>query len=321
MLGLQGGIWTSEKWVMSEDYYSALGVSKTADAETIKRAYKKLAKDLHPDRNPNNKAAEAKFKSANRAFEILSDPKKRSLYDEFGEGGLREGFDPNMGRARSWGGAGGSGGRVRLEDLFGGGGGGQGDPFADFFGRGGGGRARGPAKGADYEAEVEIGFALAVQGGSIDIRPGGKPVSVKIPVGIEPGSKLKLAGQGAPSSNGGQPGDLLLTIKVASHPQFRREGLDLHLQLPLTLTEAFFGAKVKVPTADGSVTLKVPERTQGGDTLRLRGKGVVPSGKQAGDLYVHFTLELPKSDAPELAQIFEQLRAYEQDDPRKDVAL
>jgi curved DNA-binding protein len=300
---------------MADDFYQTLGVGRGADAESIKRAYRKLAKDLHPDRNPNNKQAEARFKSVNRAFEVLSDPKKRGLYDEFGEAGLREGFDPNMARGFR---GGGGGGRVRIEDLFGGGGG---DPFGDFFGRGS--RARGPVKGGDFEAEVAIAFATSVQGGNVEIRPLGKPVNVRVPPGIEPGSKLKLSGLGAVSPNGGPPGDLLLKINVEPHAHFRREGFDLHLALPISLSEAFFGAKIKIPTADGAVSLKVPERTQGGDTLRLRGKGIASQGR-TGDLFVHFHLRAPKQTSPELIQLFNQLRTFEeasQESLRTDLEL
>jgi curved DNA-binding protein len=320
---------------MAQDLYAVLGVPKNADAETIKKAYRKLAKELHPDRNPGNAQAEQRFKSVNHAHEVLADDKKRKLYDEFGEEGLREGFDAEQARAyRAWGGAQGGrgrGGRQRvnvngqefdLEDLFGGQAPPGGDLFGDLFGRG---RRRGPTKGQDFESEVTIDFASALRGTALELHPrgaAGSPVTVRIPPGADEGSRVRIAGQGAPSSNGGPPGDLLLTIHVAPHPHFRREGDDLHLDLPITVSEAYFGAKVRVPTIDGDVTLKVPPKTDGGKTMRLRGKGVAKKGKEPGDLYVHFQLVLGATGAGEgLDAVIEKLRAHEKGDPRAGITL
>jgi curved DNA-binding protein len=274
---------------MAESFYDVLGVPKTADAAAIKKAYRKLARDLHPDRNPGNKKAEDRFKSVNRAFEALGDAKKRALYDEFGEESLSSGFDADKVRAyKNWstqqgrGGGGGSadpfGQGVRLEDLFGGnvrsGSTEAGDVFSDLFGRS---RRRGPQKGQDFASEVTVDFAGAVRGTMVELRPGGgegAPVTVRIPAGADEGSRVRIAGQGGPSPNGGPPGDLLLEIHVQPHPHFRREGDDLHLAVPITVAEAYLGAKVKVPTIDGSVSLKVPPKSQSGTMVRLRGKGV-----------------------------------------------
>ncbi len=326
---------------MAEDLYALLGVKRDADANTLKKAYRKLAKDLHPDKNPGNAKAEARFKSVNHAFEVLGDPKKRTLYDEFGEDGLRDGFDADRVRAyKQWGGGGG-GGRssgtpngdggwgqsVNLEDLFGGavrgGGQGGGDVFGDLFGRARGARQRGAMKGADVESEVTVDLASAVRGTTMELRIQGSanPVTVRIPAGAMEGSRVRIPGHGASSPNGGPSGDLILLIHVEHHPFFRIEDEDLHLDLPITIAEAYFGAKVKVPTIDGSVQLKVPERTQSGSRLRLRGKGVTKKGKPPGDLYVHFQVRVPTETSPDLTELVEKLGEFQKDDPRVDVKL
>ncbi len=322
---------------MADDFYAVLGVPKGADADAIKKAYRKLARDLHPDKNPGNASAEGKFKTVNRAYETLSDPEKRKLYDEFGEDALREGFDAERARAyRQWQGRGGGagagagfgGGRVNLEDLFGGGmpGGSveyeaSGDPFADLFG-GRGGRRRGPSRGRDVEQELTIDFASAVRGTTIQLRrpDSPEPVTVRIPPGADEGSRVRIAGQGARSSSGGPPGDLVLVLHVQPHPLFQRRGDDLELDVPITLTEAFRGGKVKVPTFDGSVTVKVPAGTQSGTVLRLRGKGVGKKGKEPGDLYVRFLIRIPTFDGgtppAEVERLLAEIAKHETDDVR-----
>ena len=321
---------------MAESFYDVLGVPKTADADEIKKAYRKLAKDLHPDRNPGNKKAEERFKKVNRAFDALGDPKKRALYDEFGEESLNAGFDPEKVRAyKSWaaqqgrggGGAGDPFGQgVRLEDLFGNARGGGttevGDLFGDLFGRAS--RRRGPQKGQDLESRVTVDFASAVRGTTVELHPrGGEgvPVTVRIPAGADEGSRVRIAGQGAPSPNGGPPGDLILDIHVEPHPQFRRDGDDLHLSVPITVAEAYKGAKVKVPTIEGYVSLKVPPKSQSGTVVRLRGKGVAKRGRPEGDLYVHFEVQIPTQDDPKLAALVDQLAAFQTGDPREKLSL
>ena len=321
---------------MAESFYEVLGVPKTADADTIKKAYRKLAKQLHPDKNPNNKKAEERFKQVNRAFDALGDEKKKKLYDEFGEEGLREGFDADKVRAyKQWStqqgaGRGGPGtdpfGQgVRLEDLFGGNARGGGtdvsEIFGDLFSRGS--RRRGPSKGQDLESQVTVDFASAVRGATVELRreEGAAPVTVRIPAGADEGSRVRIPGQGAPSPNGGAPGDLLLEIHVQPHPQFRREGDDLHLAVPITIAEAYKGAKVKVPTVDGSVSLKVPPKSQSGSVVRLRGKGVAKRGKDAGDLYVHFEVQIPTQDDPKLAALVDEIEKFQTVDLREKLAL
>lgn len=319
---------------MAEDLYTVLGVSKGVEAEALKKAYRKLAQKLHPDKHPNDKSAEARFKAVNHAYDVLSDPQKRKLYDEFGEEGIREGFNPEQARAyRNWsargggggGGAGGvgqggfGGGTINIEDLFGGGAGG--DMFGDLFNRG---RRRGPSKGSDLQSTVAIDFASALHGSTVELQPrggGGKPVTVRIPAGADDGDRVRIPGQGAPSPNGGPPGDLLLEIQVEKHPNFRREGLDLHLELPITLAEAYSGAKIMVPTPDGPVKLSVAAGTQSGNTVRLRGKGVTRKGKEPGDLYVRFLIRIPTTKTPEIDELVEKLAALDKTDPRTDIKL
>jgi curved DNA-binding protein len=318
---------------MADDLYAVLGVPKNAEASAIKKAYRKLAGQLHPDKNPGNAAVESRFKDVNRAYDILGDAKKRKLYDEFGDEGLREGFDPERVRAyRQWatrqrrspGQAGDDGQVFDLEDVLGGNAGaaGFGDLFGDLIGRAR--RTRGPSKGPDLESETTIDFASAVRGATLELRPQGQagaPATVRIPAGADEGSRVRIPGQGAPSPSGGPPGDLVLTLHVTPHPSFRREGDDLHLDLPVTIAEAYHGARVKVPTVDGSVTLKVPERAQSGSVVRLRGKGVVKKGRPAGDLYVHFLVQVPKEGGAEVAQAIDRIAEFQTEDPRAGIAL
>lgn len=315
---------------VAKDLYAVLGVDKGADTETIKKTFRKLAAKLHPDRNPGDKASEARFKEVNHAHEVLADPKKRALYDEFGEEGLREGFDPEQQRAyRAWqqqGGrapGGGFPGGVRIEDIFGGGGGGIGDVFGDLFNRGRG-RGHRRARGSDVEGEITIDFASAVRGTTVQLaRHGaGEPIQVRIPAGAEDGARVRIAGHGepAPVANGA-PGDLLLTVHVRPHPRFRRDGDHLHLELPITIAEAYFGAKVRVPTFEGPVTMKVPAHAQGGQTMRLRGKGVARKGHEPGDLYVHFQIVVPTSDEPAVQRAIEEIAKAQPADPREGIEV
>ncbi len=305
---------------MARDLYEVLGVAKTADEDAIKKAFRKLAAKYHPDKNPG-KDNEDRFKQINRANEVLSDKAKRALYDEFGEESLSQGFDADRARAmrnfqRS--GAGGRGRSVSFQDIFGGGTGDFGDMFGDLLGRTG--AQRRPRKAPDMEAEVRVDFTSALKGATMELRTSnGDPVAVRIPAGVADGGRLRIAGQGG-AMPGVERGDLLLTVRVEPHPHFRREGEDLHLDLPITLVEAYEGAKVPVPTPDGEVQLKVPPRTQSGRVTRLRGKGVHRKGKSAGDLYVRFLVQIPEADAPEVAAAVEALRPFVKD-PRGGIKL
>lgn len=314
------------------DFYKELGVSRTDSDEDIKKAYRKLAAQLHPDKNPGDKKAETRFKAVNRAYQTLSDKKKRALYDEFGEEGLREGFNADAARAYRGGFAGGGarrgrGGSVNVEDLFStpgaAGPGGIGDLFGDLFSgarssrRGGGG---GAVKGSDIASEVSVDFVSALRGAELKLRlqDGGEEVTVRVPPGAGNGDKVRIAGQGAPGAFGGPPGDLLLSIRVGKHPYFERDGLDLYLDLPITVGEAHRGAKVRVPTPDGVVTLTVPKLAQSGQIARLKGRGVKRKA-DTGDLYVRFQIKLPASESAEIEAAVTTLENAMTGDVRADV--
>ena len=309
---------------MAADFYKDLGVSRTASADEIKKAYRKLAAQLHPDRNPGDKKAEGRFKAVNRAYQALGDEKKRKLYDEFGEDALREGFDPNAARAYRQAARGvPRGGPGGVEDLFGGGGGGFGDLFGDLFGGGRGGRRRGAGmKGSDVASEVKVDFVSALRGAELRLRlqDGGDEVTVRVPAGAGDGDRVRIPGHGAPGMMGGPPGDLVLTIRVGTHPYFERSGLDLYLDLPVTPAEAFRGAKVRVPTPDGHVTLTVPKHAQSGQVARLKGKGVKRKAEQ-GDLFVRFLIKLPDAESDELERAIDALESEMAGDVRAGIAF
>ncbi len=311
----------------TKDLYAILGVSKDADEDAIKKAFRKLAMKYHPDKNPG-KANEAKFKEINQAHEVLSDKGKRALYDEFGEESLSANFDPDKARLiRQYGarrgGAGGAGGRggVNVEEIFGGQGGGFGgfggigDLFGDLFNRGRGGAPGGATqfqrKGQDIESEVTIDFTDAVKGSTLSLErhDTGETVQVRVPAGAYEGAKIRIAGQGGPGAGGAPPGDLVLLVHVKPHPHFKREGDDLHLEVPITIGEAYHGAKVKIPTPTGEVTLKVPPLTQSGHISRLKGKGVARKGKEPGDLYVKFLVHIPTHASEEVSKAIELLES------------
>jgi curved DNA-binding protein len=317
---------------MATDLYGVLGVSKGADAEEIKKAYRKLASQLHPDKNPGRADIESRFKEVNHAYQVLSDAGKRALYDEFGEDGLREGFNAEQARAyrryqQGGGGAGGGGGRGVPDDFFshfggagGGDAGGVGDLFSEIFSRPRG--PRGARRGSDLESEVTIDFASAIRGTTLDLKPrgaSGEGVSVRIPAGAADGDKVRIGGQGAPGAGGGPPGDLLLVLHVQPHAYFRREGDDLHLDLPVTPLEAYEGSKVRVPTPEGAVMLKLPARSQSGQAIRVKGRGVTRKGHTPGDLYAHLAVQLPTSDAA--ADIVKELEKLIEGDVRAGIDL
>ncbi|HEX4338704.1 MAG TPA: J domain-containing protein [Polyangiaceae bacterium] len=295
-----------------KDPYQVLGVSKTATEDEIRSAYRKLARKHHPDVNPGNKDAEAKFKEIAAAYEVLVDDKKRKLYDEFGNEGLRGGFDPEQARAyQSWQSRRGQTGASYADESVDFGDLGDLGDLGELFRRGGF-RRQQPARGEDVLAVVELDLAQALAGTEITVRvPGegaaGEPVTVRIPKGAEDGSRLVVKGRGAPGPKDAPAGDLVIETRVREHPYFRRDGLDLHLELPVTLDEAYNGGEVEVPTPDGTVKLRVPPRSQQGQELRLRGKGVT-RGERHGDLYVALNVRLPDKEDERLAEAARQAR-------------
>lgn len=366
-----------------KDLYAILGVPRNATQEEIKRAYRKLARRYHPDVNPGNKEAEEKFKEISEAHEILSDPEKRKLYDEFGMAGLQAGFDTERARAyEQW---------QRQQAEFGGGFGGGGfgrfatfeDIFSDLFGEG----ARAGARaGADLESEVEIDLLDAIRGRTVEIslqpptvcsachgsgedlaaattctechgsgriqaargpvrfsrtcpRCGGsgrmstrpcatcggagetvrtERLQVRIPPGIDTGSRVRVAGKGAPGAHGGPPGDLYLRVRVRPHPLLERRGDDLYMNVPITVGEAISGASVVVPSPmGGSLRVQIPPGTQSGKLLRLRGRGVPHlQGGGAGDLYLRLMVHVPTRDSEAVRQAARVLDEHTVPHPR-----
>jgi curved DNA-binding protein len=319
--------------VPQHDLYEILGVARTATADEIKRAYRKLAKKYHPDVNPGNKAAEEKFKEATAAFEVLSDEKKRKLYDEFGPDALRSGFDEKRAEEyRRWKRQGAPAGGMPFDfgdfstvDVGDFGRFDFGSIFGDLFGGAAGGRARRaatmPVPGRNAEAEITIDLRDAVLGAERDIRLDGRTLRVKIPAGVSDGSQIRLAGQGGPGARGGPAGDLFLTVKLREHPHVRREGKDLYMDLPVTVPEAALGAEVQLPTFDGQVRLRVPAGAQGGMRLRLRGKGLPDlRGGPHGDLYAVVQVVLP-AGSEALRKAVKPLEALYEGDPRAGISL
>lgn len=316
---------------MAEDYYKTLGVGRDASAADIQKAYRKLARQYHPDLNPDDKAAKSKFQQVQQAFDVLNDPSKRELYDRYGSSfeSMGAGAGPRGGRA-AWGGAGGE--EVDFSQIFGERYGG-GDPtgtFADIFSQFRRAGSRGqpgssaPPRGADMTAELEIPFHTAVNGGEAQIslrRQSGQveTIAVKIPAGIDEGKKIRLRGQGE-SSPGGTAGDILLTIHVAPHPWFTRRGNDLEVRVPVTLAEAAVGAKIDVPTPRGTIALSVPSGTSSGKKLRIKGHGVKPSKGDAGDLYAEIQIVLPSSLDDESIELIKKFAEHNSGaEPRRDL--
>lgn len=302
---------------MPRDFYDILGVSRSASEEEIKKAYRKLANKHHPDRNPGDKDAEAKYKELTNAYEVLSDPEKKKQYDMFGSttgaggfpgggqggfpGGFPGGFQGNVDPAAA---------EEMFRNLFGGGGpGGGGFDLGGMFGGGGGrkktrGRQQPPMQ--DVESDITVPFLTAATGGSIGIEVGGRRIDVKIPAGIDEGKKLRV-----PASATGSA-DVYLRVKIAPHPFWKRDGNDLMVEIPITVPEAVMGGKVDVPTLTGDVlTVKVPAGTSSGGRVRLKGKGIA-----GGDQYLVFkivTPPKPNDGTEELMTKFAELNPY---DPR-----
>ena len=315
----------------NQDLYAVLGVARDADADAIKKAYRRLAGELHPDRNPGDDRAEERFKDVGLAYAVLSDAEKRRDYDEFGEIALEPSFDAAKARAFGNGpfGVGGFPGGVRFESTGEGGfAGGLGGLFEELFGQGA--RASMQMRGADLETTIELDFveaALGCERSVAFIRPAadGAPgeresLKIRIPPGVEDGGRIRLAGKGAPGLGGGPPGDLHARVRVHPHRFFRREGRDLHLEVPVGVTEAVLGTEIEIPTLDGHVTLRVPAGTDGGSKLRLRGKGIKGAGGRApGNLYVTIRIRVPRSLDPDARRRYEELAEHDPKDLRAEL--
>jgi len=383
---------STKDW-LEKDYYKALGVAKDAPANDIKKSYRKLARELHPDKNPGNAEAERRFKEISEAYDILSDEKKRAEYDEarslFASGAYRGGFGggyppPNPGGRTTF----------DMSDLFGqdgGGAGGLGDVFGGLFGGSGRRTTRtsgGPTRGRDVEATVTLSFNEAVHGATLPLqlsgpatcktchgsgaKPGTSPrqcptcsgsgfvsynqgsfgfsepcrdckgtgtlidtpcpdcqgtgvttqtrtITVRVPVGVRDGARLRIPGKGTPGARGGPAGDLYVTVNVRQDSLFGRSGDDLTLDLPVSFSEAALGGTLRVPTMDGSVLVKVPPGTPSGRTLRVRGKGVAKRGGGAGDLLVTVNVAVPQNMSAQARSALEQFTAAQPDDPRPSI--
>ena len=326
---------------MDEDYYAILGVSRSASAAEIQKAYRNLARKNHPDTNPDDASLKEKFQKVQRAYEILNDPKKRELYDRYGSS-----FDsmgpggPGGGPQYTWSTSGPGGFEdLDLSQFFGekygaGTGGGFAEMFKQFRPGGGepGGRepGGGPFSGAssrrgqDIAAEVTIPFNTAVTGGQVELslqRRSGKTetIRVKIPSGIEDGKRIRLRGQGEAAGKRGTPGDILLLVHVAPHPSYSRRGLHLDVKVPVTLAEAALGAKIDVPTPKGTVQLTVPPATSSGAKLRLKGLGIQRGNEPPGDLFAEILIVLPKPLDAESQRLVKELDARQRLNPRQEL--
>jgi len=351
------------------DYYEVLGVARNASEADIKKAYRRLAMKHHPDRNPDDKSAEAKFKEANEAYEILANAQKRAAYDQFGHAGV----DPSMAAGARGGGFQGAAGSASFADIFG-------DVFGDIFGGGGGGGRRGQVyRGADLRYNLELSLEEAVRGTEVRIRVptletcdtchgsgakagtsatscatcGGhgqvrmqqgffsiqqtcpacrgsgkvikspcdtchgqgriqatKTLSVKVPAGVDEGDQIRLAGEGEAGESGGPAGDLYVQVRLKPHDLFKRDGDDLHCEMPISFATAVLGGEVEIPTLDGRASLKIPAATQTGKVFRLRGKGVRNvRSHETGDLYCHASVETPVNLNKRQKELLEEFEA------------
>jgi DnaJ-class molecular chaperone len=318
-----------------KDYYSTLGVAKTATDKEIKQAYRRLARKHHPDVNPGDEAAETRFKELNEAYEVLGDPAKRKKYDELGANWRmyeQAGAGPQPGGAWNVQYGAGPGGGFRtmteeeMREMFG-----DANPFSDFFqtffggvtgaagaGRRGAGRGREARQGRDVEDEITLGLEDAFHGATrrLSIMQDGqaRTVDVRIPRGVTDGSRIRVTGEGEHGSGGARSGDLYLRVRLAPHARFERKGRDLHTRVPVGLTTAVLGGEADVPTLAGkSLRLKIPPTTQNGQVFRLRGHGMPTVGKPetTGDLYATIEVALPRTLTPEERAHFEALQKLE----------
>lgn len=321
-----------------KDYYKLLGVDRKASQEDISKAFKRLARKYHPDLNPGDATAEAKFKEANEAYEVLKDPEKRKMYDQLGPNWQHgQNFQPPPGYEGfdfQGGGFGGTGFSDFFETIFGAGGAsfqgfGGGGGFQDMGGGfGGGGYQRRPRRGSDSELFLDLTLEEAYHGGAKSVTmaervtgPDGRPTArtksleVNIPAGVKDGAKIRLAGQGSPGSGGGPAGDLFLKVRLATHSRFKVEGANVVLDLPLAPWEAALGATVRVPTLDGEVELNIPAGVSSGQKLRLTGKGLGSKSKR-GDQHVRIMIRMPSGLNDDQKELWRKLADTSDFSPR-----
>jgi molecular chaperone DnaJ len=300
-----------KEW-LEKDYYAELGVTKDASQKEIKNAFRSLARQFHPDNNPDDEDAETRFKEINEAYETLSDEDTRKEYDHTREMGYFVG------------GPGGDQQYVRVEDIFGGSRSGTAQDlfggFQDLFGTSR--QQRRPQKGSDATGSIALSFHEALAGPTRELFVGGAVVKVKIPKGVSDGTRVRVPGKGAPGVAGGAAGDLYVTVQVGSHPVFGRKGkMDLTIDVPVRYTEAAVGSVISVPTLNGSSKIKVPAGTQGGTTLKLSGKGV-ETATATGDLLVTLYVAVPKTISDEERSALEALQSAEVEwDPRSHLGV
>jgi DnaJ-class molecular chaperone len=306
------------------DLYEILGVDRKVDADALRSAYRRIARENHPDQHPGDAQAEERFKQASHAYAVLSDDEKRRAYDEFGDAALEAGFDAEAARRAkqafqgSFARGEGFEGTFSFDDLLGG--------LFDRFGGQGGRNARAPRaprSGRDLRSTITLDFLDAANGGehriqvarpTADGRVVPQVLTVRIPPGVRDGGTIRLSGKGEPAPPGGRAGNLHLEVSVRPHPVFRREGNDVHLDLPVTVREAALGAKIEIPTLEGRATVTVPAGTQGGAKLRLRGKGIPKHrNRAAGDLIATVRIAIPTRLDDEARAALEALAAC--DDP------
>lgn len=318
----------SQDW-FDKDFYKVLGVDKDVSHADLKKAYRKLARQYHPDSHPGDAAAESKFKEISEAYSVLSDAEQRKEYDAVramgsgarftapGSGGANGGFEDVFGGMFGGGGARSGYQQADFDDILGGmfGGGRYGQPSGGFRGFGG------PTPGRDVTASTTLDFVTATKGDTITLQTSdGRPIKVKIPAGVADGQKIKLRGKGEPSPDGGAAGDIVLTVHVRKHPVFEREGLNLRVRVPVTFVEAALGATIEVPTLDGApVKLKVAAGTPSGRVLRVKGRGV-QSSKGTGDLLAEVQVAVPahlSAEAEAALKAFHDLGPHE--NPRDEI--
>lgn len=282
-----------KEW-LDTDYYAVLGVKSDASAKEIKQAYRKLAQKHHPDKNPDDTTAETRFKEANEAYDVLGDPERRKEYDHTREMGY---FVGGPGGAQQY---------VRVEDLMGGRGGGS--PYdllgglGDLFGR----QTSRPRSGEDLTAEMHLSFHDSVSGTTKKLNVNGQMVNVRIPKGVTDGARIRVRGRGAVGRNGGTSGDLYVTVRVADHPIFGRNGKNLTIEVPITFVEAALGAEIDVPTLEGKVRVRIPAGTQTGRTFRVREHGIEDSKGNKGDLLVSVSVTVPEQLSDESKELLQE---------------